>query len=53
MNLYVQQGRVFADNPCDAALKVRQMWGNGKLVMKEIVPGWIEYRIEIGKYEED
>lgn len=53
----VWQGRVFADSPDEAALKIREARGcaNGKLVVKEIWPGpdgWYEYRVEYGRINE-
>jgi len=42
----VWQGRIYASSPDEAALKIRQAdgCGEGKLVIKEVLPGWYEYR---------
>lgn len=52
---YFQQGRVFADGPDEAAMAVREMWGNGRLSLKCVEPkmGWHEYLIEIGAYNRE
>ena len=44
----VWSNRVYADSPDEAALKIRQAdgCGEGKLVIKEVLPGWYEYRVE-------
>ena len=44
----VWSNRVFASSPDEAALKIRQAdgCGEGKLVIKEVLPGWYEYRVE-------
>ena len=49
--MLIQQGRVFAANPDAAAIKIRSMWGNGRLVIKyaERLLGWYEYQIIVGE----
>ena len=44
---YVKQGRVRADSPGQAAMKIRDRWGGGRLVIGEPQPGWYEYYIEV------
>jgi len=53
--MLIWQGRVFAANPDAAAMKIRSMWGNGRLVIKCAEPllGWYEYQIIIGEEEEN
>lgn len=43
------QGRVFANSPDDAALKIRAEHGNGRLWISLVFEGmeWYEYTIEI------
>ena len=39
--------RVYARSPDEAAMKIREAYGDGKLTITEIWPGeWYEYRIE-------
>lgn len=49
--MLIWQGRVFAANPDAAAMKIRSMWGNGRLVIKSAEPliNWFEYSIVIGE----
>jgi len=44
------QGRVYASGPGEAALKIRRMWGNGRLAVLEAFRelNWFEYVVEIG-----
>lgn len=52
---FYMQGRVFADNEDEAALKVREQWGeNGKLILKCVAPElrWYEYLVKIGAGKE-
>lgn len=41
------QGRVYADSFDEAAMMIREAsgCGQGKLVLKEIIPGWFEYMV--------
>ena len=49
----VWSNRVYADSPDEAAMKIRAADGceNGKLVVKEVLPGWYEYRVEYRRGE--
>ncbi len=52
----IWQGRVFASNPDEAALLVRQACGceNGKLTIRDIWPGvWYEYYVEFERVVKD
>jgi hypothetical protein len=44
------QGRVFAASPDEAAMKIRDKWGEGSLTILHCEPvlKWYEYVIEIG-----
>ena len=49
----VWSNRVYASSPDEAAMKIREASGckTGKLVIKEVLPGWYEYRVEYRRDE--
>ncbi len=53
MIIEVWANRIGASSPDEAALRIREACGcaEGKLVIREVWPGWYEYRCEFRRDE--
>lgn len=52
--MIIKQGRLYAENPGEAALELRKRYGDGRLTLKRVFPGWnwFEFTIEIAEEED-